>query len=38
MLIDKAIKSQNPRPGTAVETKKNYDYIIPMDGDGEDKL
>ena len=28
-LIDKAIKSQNPRPGTAIENKKNYDYIIP---------
>lgn len=29
IIIDKAIKSQNPRPGTAVETKKSYDYIIP---------
>ena len=29
VIIDKAIKSQNPRPGTAVETKKSYDYIIP---------
>ena len=29
LLIDKAIKNQNPRPGNAIGTKKNYDYIIP---------
>jgi len=29
LILDEAIKSQNPRPGTAVETKKNYNYIIP---------
>ena len=29
VLIDKAIKRQNPRPGTAIETTKNYNYIIP---------